>query len=138
MTTYYCEVKGRLEPHFRGYKLDAETNEEAINRFKQRWGEMLELVYYEEGTEVKIIFELQGASMNFYVWTADLNSLYDDKPRKDILAAKVKTEEEAKEKVLELSTHDTAAWYTTWDSEDSNHRWDSENPCLSVSYKHED
>ena len=73
--------------------------------------------------------------MNFYVWTADLNSLHSDKPNPAFIEEKVKTEEEAEERVKHYQTHDRASWYTTWDSEDKNHTWDSENPCLSLSYK---
>lgn len=69
--------------------------------------------------------------MSYYVWVADLNSLYDENPKPAVVECRVDTEDMAKQKVSEFQTHDMAAWYTWNDCEDLLGKWDSENPCLS-------
>lgn len=72
---------------------------------------------------------------NWYVWHADLNSLYDEKPKAAVVYEKYNTKEEANTVAKSLQTHDVAAWVSHYNCEDENFKWDSENPCLSVSYK---
>ena len=73
--------------------------------------------------------------MNYYIVEADLNSLYHDKFNAPVIVGKVATEEEAKAEVDKIQNHETAAWYQTWNCEDSHHRWDSDDPCLSMTHK---
>ena len=47
----------------------------------------------------------------FDVYTADLDSLYDDQPRPPVVEATVIDEEKARKTVAELQDHKTAAWF---------------------------
>jgi hypothetical protein len=49
--------------------------------------------------------------MQFVVWVADLNSLYNEKPNAPVVHDRVGTEVEALSLVSALQDHETAAWY---------------------------
>ena len=52
----------------------------------------------------------------YEVWAADLNSLYDQKPRSEVLIDRVSSRKAARDLVKTTQRHDIAAWYF-WEEE---------------------
>jgi len=59
MKTFYCEVEGEFRPYFRNSETQAKTAQEAMDFFKSKFGNRLQVVYDEN---FDMIFEQSKAS----------------------------------------------------------------------------